>query len=475
MNRLKLLLAALIVLCTTTHAVAEDVISEEIPSQERLQQLLAPVALYPDTVLTHLLIAATYPIEVVQADRWAKKHTGLEGQEAVEAAQEQPWDPSVKALLAFPDLLGRMSEDLLWTQEVGEAFLASESATMDAVQALRQKALAEGTLDNMEHQEVVRDEQQIIIQPVRREVVYVPYYDSRYVYGNWRWAGYPPVYWPHPPRYHSGFYWGFYAPVGDWFYFSGFHWGHRTVVISYDRPYYHSHHHHYGYRPRYTEHWHHNPYHRRGARYHNNGARHNYGGGSHTPPRERERHEEAIRQRQHHSSRLNAIYGAGDRRSTSYNRVSRDSSAVDRARDDRTRSTTRESREYNQGVRQRVLRDESQSRTSRTRQLQSNRAPVRPGVSVRRTPERVNRNTDQVIRNVRPSSSVNRATNNSARTQNISNTRSTSTVRSINTNRATEQSTRRSTLQRATNNSRPVSRAPSYRSSNTGDRGGRNR
>lgn len=271
----------------------------EAISQERLQQLLAPVALYPDTVLTHLLIASTYPLEVVQADRWRKAHSDLTGTEAVEAAEDEPWDPSVKALLAFPDLLSRMSEDLLWTQELGEAFLASEADTLDAVQALRQKALESGALEDMEYQEVVREDEQIIIQPVRREVVYVPYYDARYVYGPWPWHAHPPVFWPHPPRYHGGFYWGFYAPVGDWFYFGGFHWHQRTVVISYDRPYLYSHHRHYGYRPQHVVRWHHNPRHRRGVRYHHENTRRHY---STTPAK-------TTRQLEHHRSRLNAIYG----------------------------------------------------------------------------------------------------------------------------------------------------------------------
>src|SRR5690606_10468285 len=237
-------------------------------SMPQLQQLLAPIALYPDTVLTHVLIAATYPIEVVQADRWARKHSHLEGQDAVNAAEKEDWDPSVKALLAFPDLLARMSEDLLWTQQVGEAFLASEAETLEAIQALRQQAWESGTLQDMEHLRAVREEKHIMIQPVRREVVYVPYYDSRVAYGNWYWASYPPVYWSHPAHYRGGFYWGYHAPVGDWFYFSGFHWPHRTIVISHSRPYYHYSHRRYGYYEG-ARHWRHNPHHRRGVYYHN--------------------------------------------------------------------------------------------------------------------------------------------------------------------------------------------------------------
>ncbi|MDO3388497.1 DUF3300 domain-containing protein [Gilvimarinus sp. SDUM040013] len=452
-----------LVLIASAHTYAESTQDVEAPSPEKLQQLLAPVALYPDTVLTHLLIAATYPLEVVQADRWAKQHPEHEGQEAVEAAQNEPWDPSVKALLAFPDLLARMSEDLLWTQELGEAFLISESDTLAAVQILRQKALNEGSLEDMEHQEVVYEKEQIIIQPVRREVVYVPYYDSRYVYGSWSWVNYPPVYWSYPPRYNGGFYWGFYAPVGDWFYFGGFHWGQRTVVISYDRPYYYSHHHHYGYRPRYTERWYHNPTHRRGVRYYGGGSRHNYGGGHgrHNPPSHDPRREQATRQLEHHSSRLNAIYGGRGQQSGQH----RAGTAQSRANAEMSRlNRERTSGQYNESVRQRVLRDTSSAnvRRSSTEEIRANRAPVRPGTQVTRTPERVNRNTPQSVRT--PAARV---------PSNVSRPASTPSTR---TSPPAINSAQRSTLQRATNNSRPVSRTPARSTSRSGgDRGGRMR
>jgi hypothetical protein len=283
--------------------------AENTFSDEKLQQLLAPIALYPDTVLTHVLIATTYPLEIVQADRWAKQHQGLTGEEAINRADNEPWDPSVKALLAFPDLLDRLSEDLLWSQELGEAFLADEERTLEAVQVLRQQAWDNGSLQEMEHQTVVREEKQIVIQPVQREVVYVPYYDTRTVYGSWRWSAYPPVYWPHPPRYRSGFYWGVSAPVGDWFYFSGFYWPSRTVVINVNRPYYYGSHRRYGYHREYTHHWRHDHAHRRNVRY-----RQAWQGARPVQPErgraisDRQR-EQVTRQLRHHSSRLNAVGG----------------------------------------------------------------------------------------------------------------------------------------------------------------------
>src|SRR5690554_203582 len=273
-------------------------------SNEKLQQLLAPIALYPDTVLTHILIASTYPLEVVQADRWAKQHQGLTADEAVNRAENEPWDPSVKALLAFPSLLDRLSEDLLWSQELGEAFLADEEGTLNAVQALRQQAWDNGSLQDMEHQKVVRVKEQIVIQPLRREVVYIPYYDTLTVYGSWRWQAYPPVYWAHPPRYRSGFYWGFSAPVGDWFYSSGFYWPNRTVVINLNRPYYYGTHRRYGYHQDYTQHWRHDHNHRRNVRYHQ--PRHNTQA---TPQRSRNisdrQREQVTRQLRSHPSRVN--------------------------------------------------------------------------------------------------------------------------------------------------------------------------
>lgn len=245
--------------------------AERDVSDAKLQQLLAPIALYPDTVLTHVLIASTYPLEIVQADRWRDQHQSLSSTSALERAESKPWDPSVKALLAFPALLGRLSDDLLWAQELGGVFLDDEARTLAAVQQLRQQAWDNGSLQDMQHQTVVREKTQIIIQPSRREVVYVPYYDTRTVYGSWRWSSYPPVYWDHPPRYRNGFYWSVSAPVGDWFYFSGFHWSNHRVITSVNRPYYYGSHRRYGYHRDDTHHWRHR-HHRHHRRQHRSKA-----------------------------------------------------------------------------------------------------------------------------------------------------------------------------------------------------------
>ncbi len=260
-----------LLLLATPLAWAQPDAEQEYFSEAELEQLLAPVALYPDTVLSHLLIAATYPLEVVQAERWARKHSHLKGEEAVAAVDNRDWDPSVKALVAFPQLLERMSEDLDWTRRLGEAFLIDEAQVLTSIQNLRQRAYAEGNLKTTEYVEVVREPQTIIIEPRVKEVVYIPYYDTRVVYGTWHWHDHHPVYWHRPSHYYgsSGFYWGSGIHVGSGFYFSSFHWGrHQTVVVNihhHDRPRFYSARSvaHY----RHANHWRHDPQHRRGVAY----------------------------------------------------------------------------------------------------------------------------------------------------------------------------------------------------------------
>jgi len=243
---------------------------DNILSQAELDQMLAPVALYPDTVLTHVLIASTYPLEVVQAARWAKDNPNLEGDAAVRAVDNKGWDPSVKALVAFPQLLQRLSSDLEWTQQLGEAFLEDESQVMASIQGLRQKAYSSGNLSNNQQVVVERERDIIVIEPARKEVVYVPVYDTRVVYGDWWWPHHPPVYWHTSGVYfrNSPFYWGISVNVRPWFYFGIFDWHRHHVVV---------HHHYYHTPPRYypkrhkhyvdARRWHHNTEHRRGVHY----------------------------------------------------------------------------------------------------------------------------------------------------------------------------------------------------------------
>ena len=247
---------------------------EQSFTQAQLDQLLAPVALYPDTILSHVLVASTYPLEVIQAARWSKNNNNPEGNAALEAVESQDWAPSVKALVQFPDLIQKMSEDLNWMQQLGDAFLQDETLVLATVQSLRQHARNEGSLDNIQHLQVSDDDGDIIIEPVTREVVYVPYYDTRVVYGPWWWPSYPPVHWHfarHRHRAHLGhsFFWGSGIYVGTGIYFSSFHWRKRhVVVVDFNRR------HHYRYRGGRALHrhvdarrWRHNPRHRRGAAY----------------------------------------------------------------------------------------------------------------------------------------------------------------------------------------------------------------
>lgn len=276
------LLLLVSVLAAALPAAAQTNIEQNDFSDAELDQMLAPIALYPDTVLSHVLIASTYPLEVVQADRWARDNPGLEAEVAVASVEDQNWDPSVKALVAFPQILERMSDDLAWTQRLGNAFLDNEARVMDTIQNLRNKAYASGSLDRLEHVRVQREKEVIIIEPAVERVVYVPVYDTRVVYGNWWWNDYPPVYWHYPSHvtFVGGFYWGPRIYVGPSFYFSSFHWHKRHVVYVDHRRYNH--------RPHFysgrsivnysgARHWRHNPTHRRGVAYHNERVRQHYG------------------------------------------------------------------------------------------------------------------------------------------------------------------------------------------------------
>lgn len=277
MKVFKHLLFGLFFILGTSAIQAEEPISEIDPfSQAELEQILAPIALYPDTVLSHILIAATYPLEVIQAERWTQKNSDITGSDAVEAVENENWDPSVKALVAFPQVLKRLSENLEWTQKLGDAFLQNEEKLLASVQALRVRAYEAGNLDKMDKVSVVHDQDTIVIEPIEREVVYVPYYDTRLVYGPWHWSRYPPVYW-HRPYYASHnyahhvspFYWGPSVHVSFGFFFSSFHWHNHHVVRI---PYNHYRPHHYYNRHQIASHqharrWIHNPDHRRGVSY----------------------------------------------------------------------------------------------------------------------------------------------------------------------------------------------------------------
>lgn len=193
-----------------------------IYSQAELDTLLAPVALHPDGVLSQVLIAATYPDEVAAAASWSRANPQLRGDDAVRAVQDEPWDPAVKALVAFPDLLARMDESPQWLADLGQAFLAQEPQVMDTVQDLRRRAQAAGHLSTTDHVAVYHQGEAIVVQP-RTQVVYVHYYDPYVVYGPWWWPHYRPVFWrpwvPRPVFVAHGFFYT--API----------WHHRQVRV----------------------------------------------------------------------------------------------------------------------------------------------------------------------------------------------------------------------------------------------------
>jgi len=176
-------------------------------SKEELEQLLAPIALYPDALLAQVLMASTYPLDIVAAERWVKGNPGLKDKALEDALQQQPWDPSVKSLAVFPQVLTMMSEKIDWTQKLGDAFLAQQADVLATAQALRNKAVAQGNLKDSKEQKVTtttENNQTVIkIEPTNPEVVYVPTYNPTVVYGTWPYPAYPPYYYP-PPGYVAG-------------------------------------------------------------------------------------------------------------------------------------------------------------------------------------------------------------------------------------------------------------------------------
>ena len=177
-------------------------------SEAELDQMMAPIALYPDSLLAQILMACTYPADISDAIKWSKDNPKLEGDAAVKQVENKSWDPSVMSLVAFPQVLKMMGEQQNWVQNVGDAFLADSEGVMDTVQKLRKKAKDEGNLETTEQQKVIVEEQPsetvIIIEPADPQVVYVPVYNTTVVYGTWWWPHYRPWYY-YPPGYRYGF------------------------------------------------------------------------------------------------------------------------------------------------------------------------------------------------------------------------------------------------------------------------------
>jgi hypothetical protein len=239
-----------------------------------LDGLVAPIALYPDALLANVLMASTYPLEVVRAERWLNQNKSLKNDKLKAAAEKQDWDASVKSLVAAPSVLQMMSERLEWTEKLGEAFLAQEQDVMDAVQRLRARAYERQKLVTTKEQVVTAKQEQnrqvFLIEPAVPDTIYVPYYEPQVVYGDWPYTDYPayPYYWGYPGyiaagviatglafggayalgRWASGGYWG----RGGYWGGSRINWAGGGINVN---------------RGARVEHWSHNPAHRQGGRY----------------------------------------------------------------------------------------------------------------------------------------------------------------------------------------------------------------
>jgi hypothetical protein len=215
---------------------------------EQLDALTAPIALYSDTLLAQVLIASTYPAEVAQAAQWTQQNSTLQGAALDSALQQQPWDPSVKALTQVPTVLQQMNSKLDWTQQLGDAFLAQQADVMDSVQRLRQRAQSAGNLMTTEQQRIVTEpapaggQQTIVIEQANPQVMYVPSYEPQVVYGGWPYPSYPPYSWPAPVGYGypgyafgSGLAWGAGFAVGAAVWDNAFDWGGHDLNVNYNR------------------------------------------------------------------------------------------------------------------------------------------------------------------------------------------------------------------------------------------------
>ncbi len=206
--------------------------------QEELDQVLAPIALYPDSLVSQILMASTYPLEIVQADRFAKQNSSLKGDALTKALEAQSWDPSVKSLVNFPQVLTMMSEKLDWSQKLGDAFLAQQKDVMDTIQSLRAKAQTAGNLKTTKEQTVIVEQKIIRIEPVSPQVIYVPTYNPLVIFGPWWYPAYPPYYY-HPPGYvaTSAFWFGAGVAAGAaWGYAWGnANWSGGNVKVNYNQ------------------------------------------------------------------------------------------------------------------------------------------------------------------------------------------------------------------------------------------------
>jgi hypothetical protein len=208
---------------------------------EQLQQLVAPIALYPDALVAQILAASTFPDQVVIADRWVQAHPELKDEALAQAVDQQPWDPSIKAIAAFPSVLGNMDKNLSWTSTLGDAYYNQQQDVMSAVQVMRARAQTAGNLQSTPQQTVQGQDSDIVIQPADPNVVYVPAYDPWVVYGDpvlaWPgWYPYPGIWYGGPfLSFGLGFGIGFYGGYGWGWGHWGFDWHNRYPVYDHSR------------------------------------------------------------------------------------------------------------------------------------------------------------------------------------------------------------------------------------------------
>ena len=252
--------------------------SPKIPN-DQLDSLVAPIALYPDQLLSQTLVASTYPLEIIQLQQWLEKNKSLKDKALASAVQKQNWDPSIQAMAAFPEVVKRLANDIQWTTDLGNAFLAQESDVMGAVQRMRAKAQSKGTLktsaqQKVDTQTVEGGKQVIVVQQASPDVIYVPSYDPVVVYGPPVYP-YPPIYYPPPGYYAAGAAVAFGTGValgaawgGSWGWNCG--WGHGDVNVNVNNNYINNYNKNNYNKSNYNKQggqWQHNPQHRGNAPY----------------------------------------------------------------------------------------------------------------------------------------------------------------------------------------------------------------
>jgi len=253
---------------------------------DQLDSLVAPIALFPDPLLAQTLAASTYPLEIVQLQQWLAKNPKLKDKELADAVAKQPWDPSVQAMAGLPELVKRLADDIQWTTDLGNAFLAQQGDVMDAVQRMRKKAKDKGNLKSNEQQKVetkeVENKQVIVVEQANPQVVYVPSYNPTVVYGAPVYA-YPPIYYPPPGYYAAGMAISFGVGVamgamwsGGWGWGAG--WGSNNVQINNYNNFNRNANVNRNVNANRTGNWQHNPQHRGGAPYRDRATADRFGG-----------------------------------------------------------------------------------------------------------------------------------------------------------------------------------------------------